>query len=92
VKVEPLTRLGELLREMPKAKGAAGSAGPGRGKRGAIVEPRFHDAPTLAELGIDKKVSSVAQQLAALPHPRNSHTATSPYSQDRAAGLSRPSR
>jgi len=42
--------------EMPKAKGAAGSPGPGRGKRGTPVEPRFAEPPTLADLGILPKL------------------------------------
>ena len=64
LKVRALVRLGELLKDLPKAKG---NAGPGRGKAGASVGPAFTDAPTLSELGLDKKTSMVAQQLAALP-------------------------
>lgn len=59
-------RLGELLREMPKAKGATAAAGPGRGKRGSVQEPRF-DAPTLADRGIDKKDSMRWQAIASVP-------------------------
>lgn len=62
VKTEALARLGELLAAMPKAKGAPG---PGRGKAGAPAGPAFTDTPTLADLGITKKVSMVAQQLSA---------------------------
>ena len=64
LKTRALVRLGELLKDLPKAKG---NAGPGRGKAGASVGPAFTDAPTLSELGLDKKTSMVAQQLAALP-------------------------
>ena len=64
LKVRALVKLGELLKDLPKAKG---NAGPGRGKAGASVGPAFTDAPTLSELGLDKKTSMVAQQLAALP-------------------------
>mgnify|MGYP000603710059 CR=1 FL=1 len=51
-----LPRLGEILAAMPKNTGAAGSAGPGRGNAVPIAN-RVSDAPTLADLGIDKKVS-----------------------------------
>lgn len=57
-------RLGEMLRDMPKA-GGCGIAGPGRGN-GVPIENPVLSAPTLAEIGIDKKVSMRAQRLAAL--------------------------
>lgn len=47
--------------------GARGLPGPGKGKRGTKVELRLDAPPTLAELGLDKKTSMVAQQLAAFP-------------------------
>jgi hypothetical protein len=47
--------------------GARGQPGPGRGKRGAKQEPRLDAPPTLTEAKIDKKLSSRAQKLAALP-------------------------
>lgn len=50
-------RLGELLAERPKNKGTL--------RRGSELEPR-EDAPTLAEIGVDKKLSARAQKLAAL--------------------------
>lgn len=59
VKIEALRKLGEMLQEAPKAKGEL--------RRGAKSEPRETDAPTLAELGLTKKESAVAQKLAALP-------------------------
>jgi hypothetical protein len=65
LKVEALAGLGELLKKQPKAKGSRGR-GPGRGKGGAVVEPPFNEPPTLAEMGIDKKTSSLAQRLASL--------------------------
>jgi hypothetical protein len=46
---------------------AKGRAGPGRGKAGVSAGPAFTDAPTLKELGIDKKTAVIAQQLADLP-------------------------
>lgn len=67
IKTRALARLGELLSQIDKQAGARGAAGPGRGKRGTVQEPRFDAPPTLADLGIDKKTSAIAQQLAALP-------------------------
>jgi N6-adenosine-specific RNA methylase IME4 len=60
-------RLGEMLVEQKATvgfnKGAAGSAGPGRGNA-VPIENRVSNVPTLAEAGIDKKLSSRAQKLA----------------------------
>lgn len=67
IKVEALRKLGEMLQTAPKNKGVEGKAGPGRGKPGAQVEPGFSEPRTLAELGLTKKESAVAQKLAALP-------------------------
>ncbi|HEU0067882.1 MAG TPA: hypothetical protein VFQ26_01300, partial [Nitrospiraceae bacterium] len=59
VKLMALRSLGQLLREMPKATG------------GDAQRTRFHkeieSPPTLADLGIDKKTSMIAQRLADLP-------------------------
>lgn len=66
VKLQAERKLGEILAAMPKNTGAAGSAGPGRGNAVPIAN-RVSDAPTLADLGIDKKVSARARKLAALP-------------------------
>jgi hypothetical protein len=49
-------------------KGAA-AGGKKESPRGAFTEPRDERA-TLAEAGIDKKLSSRAQKLAAMPPPR----------------------
>lgn len=57
-------RLGEMLRDMPKATGTAGMGRPSLG--GSTSEPPKTEM-TLAEIGIDKKVSMRAQRLAALP-------------------------
>jgi hypothetical protein len=57
-------KIGSELAKLPKAKGRAG---PGRGKAGAKAGPAFDDAPTLAELGVNKKRATRAQKLAALP-------------------------
>jgi 16S rRNA G966 N2-methylase RsmD len=48
---------------------AKGRAGPGRGKAGATAGPAFTEAPTLAEAGVDKKLSSRAQKFAAIAEP-----------------------
>jgi len=60
IQVRAERRLGELLREMPKNAGTAGLG------RSAKELPK--DAPpTLAALGIDRKLSSRAQRLAEIP-------------------------
>ncbi len=58
IKVEALRKLGEMLKATPRAKGEI--------LRGSISVPRGNDADTLAELGLTKKESAVAQKLAAL--------------------------
>jgi N6-adenosine-specific RNA methylase IME4 len=63
-------RLAEELDKLPKAKGAIGQAGPGRGKRGAKVEPRFDGAPTLKELGVTKKRAARGRKLRAVPQTK----------------------
>lgn len=60
-------RLGEILRDTPKATG--GTHGGRPTKLGAKQEPSFNAPPTLADMGIDKKLSSRAQKLAAVPEP-----------------------
>jgi N6-adenosine-specific RNA methylase IME4 len=60
IKTRALAKLGELLKDLDKAKGGT----PYKKSTGATQVPV---EPTLADLGITKKVSSVAQQLAALP-------------------------
>ena len=66
IKTRALTRLGELLRDMPKAEGTRGKGRPKLG--GTQTEPPKHaTTPTLADIGVTKKVAAVAQQLAALP-------------------------
>jgi len=63
LKIDALARLGELLAVMPKATGGQ----PYQGRSTDTTSEPVDNTPTLAELGITKKVSSVAQQLAALP-------------------------
>lgn len=59
IKIEALRKLGEMLKETPRAKSVI--------LRGTKMEPRENEPPTLAELGLDKKTSSIAQKLAELP-------------------------
>lgn len=61
LKTRALAKLGELVRDLLKNKGAQ-AGGKKAGPRGAYVESR-DTTPTLADLGISKKVSHVAQQL-----------------------------
>jgi len=63
IKIQALAKLGALLAVMPKNVGAVS------GKTGSKGEPVLDTTPTLADLGLDKKTSAVAQQLAALPAP-----------------------
>ena len=58
-------KLGELLEDLPKQAGARGATG--GGTRGSIKEPQLNAPATLADYGLDKKTSHIAQQLAALP-------------------------
>ncbi len=58
VKIEALRLLGEILKDTPKAKARFD---------GTSKEPSRNGADTLADLGVDKKTSAMAQKLAALP-------------------------
>lgn len=60
IKIEALRRLGEMLKDAPKAKGGLPYQ---ERSTGSLVAP----VETLAESGIDKKTSAIAQKLAALP-------------------------
>lgn len=64
IKTRALGRLGELLKSMDKATG--GEHGGKRRLDGSRAEPSNVHA-TLSDLGIDRKTSMVAQQLASLP-------------------------
>lgn len=65
IKVEALRKMGEILLATPKNKGVRTVGGDSR-SGGSISVPPENDAPTLAELGLDKKESAVAQKLAGL--------------------------
>lgn len=65
IRIRAERRLGEMLREQ---KETVGMAPAGRPKKiGSDEEPIFKEVPTLAEVGIDKKLSSRAQQIASIP-------------------------
>jgi len=69
IKIYALAKLGDLIIEMPKATGTRGQLRGTRDGSGgtALVLPEHDAAATYAELGLDRKTASVAQQLAALP-------------------------
>ena len=58
-------RCGEMLKSTPKAKGAQTVGGDKRSGGTILVPPE--DAQTLADLGLTKKESALAQKLASLP-------------------------
>lgn len=72
IKIRAERRLGEMIREQKETVGlnrgtaGLGDANVGRRTGGSVVEPPVK-VPTLAEVGIDKKLSSRAQKLAAIP-------------------------
>jgi hypothetical protein len=62
--IDALAKLGELVKELPKAIGARGNPG---GQGAKIVRSQAGTAQTYAELGLDKKTAHIAQRLADLP-------------------------
>lgn len=64
IKIEALRKLGGMLEQTPRASGVK-KAGTVLG--GSKVELPKNDAPTLAELGLTKKESALAQKLNTLP-------------------------
>ena len=81
VKVEALRQLGEFLRDAPM--------NPGSRFGGSSQEPP-EKAPTLAEQGIDKKTSMVAQRLAALPQEKYEAVKAGTLSIAKAVATKRP--
>jgi hypothetical protein len=55
-----------MAEELAKLPRATGAAGPGRGKAGSKAGLAFSDAPTLAELGVDRKRAARAKKLGEL--------------------------
>ena len=66
IKVEALRQLGNMLKETPRNTGDAGRAVFGE-TRGAQRIPRVGEPPTLEEMGLDKRTSKLAQDIASLP-------------------------
>lgn len=62
--LEAERKMGEMLRETERAKGTAGA---GRPKLGGVVTLPPKQEPTLKDIGLTKRESSQAQQLAAMP-------------------------
>src|SRR5690606_11454817 len=67
IRIRAERRLGELIRAQKETVGLATGAA-GIGKAASAVPDEYRtQPPTLAEAGIDKKLSSRAQKLAAIP-------------------------
>lgn len=64
IRIEALRLLGEMLKATPKNTGVVLA---GRDVGGSARELPKDQTPTLADLGVDRKVSMVAQRLASLP-------------------------
>lgn len=62
IKLEALRQLGEMLKATERNKGANGVI-----VTGSKRVPVMDDRPTLSDLGLDKKISKLAQDVAALP-------------------------
>jgi hypothetical protein len=65
LKIRALAKLGQLLKDSDRNEGIRLAGRDCFG--GTKTEPPKNAPPTLADLGIDKKMSSLAQQLASLP-------------------------
>ena len=67
VRYEALAKIGKMLKSMMKNRGG-GEKGVGRSGKNAVTEVNhIVAAPTLAELGLDKRTSMIAQQVGELP-------------------------
>jgi hypothetical protein len=66
IRIRAERRLGELLVEQ-KATVGLNRGLVGRAVSGSFVEPLKDTRPTLADIGVDKKLSSHAQRVAAIP-------------------------
>ena len=66
IKLEALRQLGNMLKETERSIGTRGQL---KGKNisgSTVIEPPDHTPPTLDDLGIDKKISSLSQKIADL--------------------------
>lgn len=63
-------RLGELIAELPKAKGGSERGVGRRGKNAVARSDRIPETPTLADQGITKSQSSKWQAIAAVPEKK----------------------
>ena len=63
-------RIGELIKVMPKAKGAAQK---GVGKRGVSGTPQIAEPPSLADNGVDKNLAKRARSAAGMPSDKFEH-------------------
>lgn len=66
IKVEALRQLGNMLKDTPRNKGSRLVGGSSKYSGGSDVEPP-DEVPTLSEMGLDKKTSKLAQDIASLP-------------------------
>lgn len=68
IKLEAATRMGEILATSPKNKGTRGNIrGKSKSSGGTVTVPPDDDTPTLADIGISKKESSVCQAIYKIP-------------------------
>lgn len=67
IKVEALAQLGRMLKETPKNTGTRGQLSGRNSSGGTEIEPPENNIPTLADMGLDKKTSKLAQDIASLP-------------------------
>ena len=63
IKVEALAQLGRMLRETPRNVGAKGIGT-------SAVPKEDYTPPTLSDMGLDKKTSKLAQDIASLPEDK----------------------
>jgi ParB family chromosome partitioning protein len=67
IRIRAERRLGEMLKPAPKATGTRGQGRPPKG--GSKTHPPKIAPPTLADMGIDKKLADRSRKLARLPEP-----------------------
>ena len=75
IRIRAERRLGEMIKTQKETVGlnkGAASGGKKESSRGAYTEPR-DTTPTLASVGIDKKLSARSQQIAAIPQDEDGH-------------------